>query len=554
MGGMSELTTPPAPDDSRALPIKGLRSAARSAFKSNLAICAVVSMLSVTFIWPIMSPSALVSTSYDSLRTIFELIHLPQGEAVLAWLRSAIAALQRWTSVGSDASAGVISSLYDSAKTSGSLANALVYALNHALFRGSLSSSIIAALAFLVALAAALFIQSPLRLSSLRFYLETRIYPATSLSRLLFVFRRRRTIAIGLAMLYKIAWLALWVLTIVMFPVKYYSYLLYDYILAENPETSPRAALKLSEEMMRGKRWRAFLLDLSFLPWYLLGLLSFGLVIYLYASPYRNLAVVELYSRARADYLSRPDSDTLFLTDPYLATPPSVDELLDKEVPVSAIETVSPSAATLLAEGFTAGKLPVVSYPDLASLRARDRMRYQRDYSWGNLVLLFFAFSIIGWAYESVIAFAYVGHFVNRGTMYGPWLPIYGCGGVATLLALKKIRDRPVLTFFSAMAICGVIEYIAATVVQKVTGLEYWSYQGYFFNIQGRVCLEGLLVFGFACCAVIYFLAPLLDSWINRIPVKVRLWIMIGLTVCFLTDLGLAACFPRTGDGLTSGI
>ncbi|MDR2973886.1 MAG: putative ABC transporter permease, partial [Propionibacteriaceae bacterium] len=74
---------------------------------------------------------------------------------------------------------------------------------------------------------------------------------------------------------------------------------------------------------------------------------------------------------------------------------------------------------------------------------------------------------------------------------------------------------------------------------------------GYFFNIQGRVCLEGLLVFGFGCVAVIYFLAPLLDNWLSRIPPRVRYAIVIVLSVGFLTDLAFAWMFPRTGRGIT---
>ena len=33
--------------------------------------------------------------------------------------------------------------------------------------------------------------------------------------------------------------------------------------------------------------------------------------------------------------------------------------------------------------------------------------------------------------------------------LYGPWLPIYGCGGVLTLVLLNKYRDNPTLVFFA---------------------------------------------------------------------------------------------------------
>ena len=66
-------------------------------------------------------------------------------------------------------------------------------------------------------------------------------------------------------------------------------------------------------------------------------------------------------------------------------------------------------------------------------------------------ILLFFAFSMIGWAWEVIYHLAEEHIVVNRGFLYGPWLPIYGTGGVLILIYLKKYLDRPVLLFFMIM-------------------------------------------------------------------------------------------------------
>lgn len=56
----------------------------------------------------------------------------------------------------------------------------------------------------------------------------------------------------------------LWCLTIVGGFIKIYSYKLVPMIIAENPELSAKEAIKLSEDMMKGYKWRAFLIVLSY--------------------------------------------------------------------------------------------------------------------------------------------------------------------------------------------------------------------------------------------------------------------------------------------------
>ena len=52
------------------------------------------------------------------------------------------------------------------------------------------------------------------------------------------------------------------------------------------------------------------------------------------------------------------------------------------------------------------------------------------------LSLFFFTFSFAGWLWE-VLLHVFTDHaVVNRGVLYGPWLPIYGFGGVLIVLLL----------------------------------------------------------------------------------------------------------------------
>ncbi|MDR0489580.1 MAG: DUF975 family protein [Propionibacteriaceae bacterium] len=508
---------------------RDLKNIARASLRANLVACVVVSVLGGVIIWPIFTASSIITTSYDFLLEGSRFLGWTNAENLLTsadvWLKR----VQQWTCIGPESTAGVISNVYNTIENSGGIEKAVVYALSHALFGGEVSLSIIATTAVIISLVVTFFVRVPLRISTLRFYLETRTYPDTEVVRLLYIFRKRRTWFMARARVYKYLRLGLWGPTIVMLPQKYYSYLMYDFILAENPDASPIEALRLSQTMMKGKRLHAFLLDLSFLHWYALGLVTFGLTMYFYATPYRSLAIAELYLRVRNEGKELGTERIELCNDILLTKPPAGQDPIEGQTPLINIYPLTHTGL-----------------PNRIS-----RMDYHRDYSLVNLVLLFFCFSFIGWVWESLLSVAYEGHLVNRGTMYGPWLPIYGLGGVAALMLLKRLRDRPFLIFFAAMGVCGVIEYLSATIIYTTSGLKYWSYSGYFFNIQGRICLEGLLIFGMGCFAVIYFAAPLFDTWINKIPIRVRLWIIGILITFFALDATFTMMYPRIGTGIT---
>mgnify|MGYP002626561371 CR=1 FL=1 len=119
---------------------------------------------------------------------------------------------------------------------------------------------------------------------------------------------------------------------------------------------------------------------------------------------------------------------------------------------------------------------------------------------------------MVGWIWEVLLHLITHGTFVNRGTMFGPWLPIYGYGGVALLILLKDIRKRQDIYFILSMIIAGVIEFTTSWYLEVFNHLRWWDYRGYFLNINGRICFEGLLVFGLGSLAITYFFAPLLNN------------------------------------------
>ena len=83
-------------------------------------------------------------------------------------------------------------------------------------------------------------------------------------------------------------------------------------------------------------------------------------------------------------------------------------------------------------------------------------------------------------------------------------------------------------------------------------GVRWWDYSGYFININGRICAEGLLVFGLGGIAVVYFIAPLLDNIIKKINKNLVLTISIVLISIFMMDKIYSSKYPNVGKGITS--
>ena len=78
-----------------------------------------------------------------------------------------------------------------------------------------------------------------------------------------------------------------------------YEYSMIPYILADNPDVDRKAAFSISKEMMKGNKWRAFILDLSFIFWDFLGAMTGGIVAIFYVGPYRELTKASLYKAIR---------------------------------------------------------------------------------------------------------------------------------------------------------------------------------------------------------------------------------------------------------------
>ena len=82
--------------------------------------------------------------------------------------------------------------------------------------------------------------------------------------------------------------------------VKHYEYLMIPYILAENPGMDRKEAFQISKRMTDGQKMETFILDLSFLGWDILTVITCRMVGIFYASPYKQATFAELYAFNKA--------------------------------------------------------------------------------------------------------------------------------------------------------------------------------------------------------------------------------------------------------------
>lgn len=146
----------------------------------------------------------------------------------------------------------------------------------------------------LIAAAIRIFLGFPLEVGGRKYFIKSAQYENNKKC-FSFAFRAENYKGIVLTMLLKAVQNFLWFLLLII-PgiIKYYAYKMVPYILADNPNIGYKRAIELSKKMTDGQKFSIFVLDLSFIGWFLLGLLAL-VVGTLFVLPYKNATEAELY-------------------------------------------------------------------------------------------------------------------------------------------------------------------------------------------------------------------------------------------------------------------
>lgn len=487
-------------------------------------------------------------------------------------------------------SRGVFASIVNDFST-GSIYVTFIVGMNSIIGHPNITSIILIICSLLLSFILWFFLGNLYQVISRRIFLEGRGYKKVPMQRFLFLLRIKKWTKTAWTMFVTTAFYSLWSLTIVGALVKRYSYMLVPYIVAENPNIKTLDAINLSRRMMYGHKWECCKLELSYFGWMILGIFTLGITETLYSNPYKvatmteyfvslrklakekNIPGVEklndkyLYEKASAEELDKEYSDVIEViknSQAKIKKPEGIKKVVAEFLGISLSDTKE--AEQIEQEERKVQKLEIFknairgkeypmrlfTIPEKHQRQKMDTINYMRRYSIWSLIAMFFIFAIIGWVWEVVLHIIVDGEFVKRGVLQGPWLPIYGYGGILILTVLNKFRAKPLTQFITIIILCGTIEYFTSVYLETIyNGLRWWDYSGYFLNLHGRICAEGLLVFGLGGIAIVYIAAPLLDNIIKKIDHKKLVTVCCILVILFAIDNIYSRKVPNTGRGIT---
>ena len=474
--------------------------------------------------------------------------------------------------------------------SSGNLYMIIFEGLHSVIHSTRVTSAIIVFFSMMAAIALWIFIKNMLGAIMRRVFLEARLYKTVPVSHMLHFKLVKRWFRASMTLLLTTIFQYLWFITVIGGFIKMYSYRMVPFIVAENPDLKPREAITLSRRMMNGHKWECFVLDMTFVGWYILGTFTFGLITVLWAAPYSVATYAEYYTELRNGAKAAGIENADRLNDTYLfeyaeegflrKTYSDVEEqkhFIDEHrvelPPVRGFIAknfglwIGPTEEKAMYDEVDKRRQQIVEdravikhkiYPQRLNPLWDDKnnnlvkdIRSIRTYTIWSVIMVFFAFAFVGWCWEVGIHLIQDGVFVNRGVMHGPWLPIYGGGVAMIVVLLAKWRRNPLQEVVSIIILCGIVEYTTSWYLEVTKGMRWWDYTGYFLNLNGRICGEGLMVFALGGMAAVYLLVPVLDTMWSKLKPKVLAGICIVLLVCFAADMVYTQLVPNVGDGIT---
>lgn len=171
------------------------------------------------------------------------------------------------------------------------------------------------------------------------------------------------------------------------------------------------------------------------------------------------------------------------------------------------------------------------------SVLKNNKVKLSKTYMY---ILYFFIFSFLGWSLETLYSFIVLGHFTNRGFLYGPICPIYGFGALILIIFLDKYKNNGFKLFFSAAIICSIFEYIVSFILEALFKSHWWDYTNDFLNLNGRISIFYTFAWGFIAIIFVGHIYPFFKKKLNillsKISYKIRIFTIYLLVFIWLID------------------
>lgn len=157
-------------------------------------------------------------------------------------------------------------------------------------------------------------------------------------------------------------------------------------------------------------------------------------------------------------------------------------------------------------------------------------------YSQAQWLLFFFLYCFLGWVWECLYVSAIKRHWINRGFLYGPLIPIYGSGAITVLWITLPVRRNIPLIFLLGMVGATVLEYFTGAAMERIFHVRYWDYSSNRFNLNGYICLFSSLGWGLFSVLMVKVLHPPFENAVLKIPENIANLTSTVLVAIFAAD------------------
>ena len=158
-------------------------------------------------------------------------------------------------------------------------------------------------------------------------------------------------------------------------------------------------------------------------------------------------------------------------------------------------------------------------------------------YQW---LFFFYLYCFFGWCVESTYVSIKDRKLTNRGFIRGPFLPLYGSGGMMMLIVSMPFRDNVFLVYIAGCLGATVLEYVTGVTMEALFKVRYWDYSKNKFNFQGHICLGTSLSWGFLTIFMTEIFHVPVERIVLAIPEQVLNPMTVVLTVLIGADFALS--------------
>ena len=163
-------------------------------------------------------------------------------------------------------------------------------------------------------------------------------------------------------------------------------------------------------------------------------------------------------------------------------------------------------------------------------------MVYMYEYTWYQWLTFFFIYCFFGWIFESTYVSAKTGHFVNRGFLRLPLLPLYGTGAVMMLWVSLPVKDNLFLVYLAGVIAATILEYVTGWGMEKLFKMKYWDYSNQRYNVKGYICLSSSIAWGFLTIFLTEVVHRPIEHYVLGLPVMVNIIFVLITSLLFAAD------------------